>query len=118
MDARVSPRTTRKECFNLTGVCSKARARVADAQAGRLSLVAPKRLDLGLDRALVDYAHPGVADVFVINRAAAARNAVGVGLGERWRRKNYDNIGAMASIVGNAIEGRAVAAITANQRFG
>jgi hypothetical protein len=57
MDARVSPRTTRKECFNLTGVCSKARARVADAQAGRLSLVAPKRLDLGLDRALVDYAH-------------------------------------------------------------
>jgi len=54
----------------------------------------------------------------VINRAAAARNAVGVGLGERWRRKNYDNIGAMASIVGNAIERRAVAAITANQRFG
>jgi hypothetical protein len=35
-----------------------------------------------------------------------------------WRRKNYDSIGAMASIVRNATERRAIAAITANQRFG
>jgi hypothetical protein len=73
MDARVSPRTTRKECFNLAGVCSKARARVADAKAGRLSLVAPKRVDLGLDRALVDYAHRASLMFSLINRAAAAR---------------------------------------------
>jgi hypothetical protein len=118
MDARVSPRRRGKNVSISQEFALKPEPALPMRKPAAFPLVAPKRLDLSLDRALVDYAHRASPMFSLINRAAAARNAVGVGLGERWRRKNYDNIGAMASIVGNAIEGRAVAAITANQRFG